>query len=807
MPPLTIAERERLRKFQKKLLGHDSESIHSDEVDAPSSPRMAKSTALHGLPIMALFPSLKAPTRMLRKMTQLEQLEQMITIVPVFRSCIDSILKSITCGNIFLRTCVVYMLLHDAISSASLKLNQHIAKISSSVPSCTTEDMAEAVNLVEKILNYLVLLHRSAENFYRTTSKPLPDLPDGGVDVESTVSPDQATPSPIVTDDPRPPPSIEDGDKSSSDPLAFDTTVGASSESPGNTSKVLATPRHKNKFIRRLLQMPLESSAAELSGRPILAAITSSLNSSTPSLVRSESLDDKRDNPYVVRQSFLYDCTDPFCPEKRIVMPLPKGDVVAIRLDSNGDIKAASLAALIMLLTSHHAFAVDDICETFFLTFRLFSSPRQVLTALQARWDERPPDTLLTAAQQRVWNQHKRYVHNCLAHLVLAWLDEYWRPADDFCVLGRLRTFVKRFPAAGVVESVISLVWESIERATKEEYIPRLQRAKAVERRGAPPVAPPFKMVLSQEEEYRVNINVFMSCAGRKQFAGQITDLSHTLFCNIDPEGAVARWVTGTPTFFELQKFEEELLFWVAQCILDGKSRSERVQLIEFWLGVATICVELRNFSSASAIFGGLVFSPVERLSLTILQISILSKEQYRKLNGLFDGANNFVVYRRALAEKDLPAVPLMTVLRKDTISANEISGSVALTDDPDAEKRLINFSAFRMLKKVICTMEACLISFKIKPIVVIQDWIRSEIARFPQSEHAALSQKMDVLSCNLEARAPDPIQKGQTWLQTVKGSVESGSFTLHTIPDPNATPTPKAKAIATILSFRIAVK
>src|ERR1700761_2344037 len=141
-------------------------------------------------------------------------------------------------------------------------------------------------------------------------------------------------------------------------------------------------------------------------------------------------------------------------------------------------------------------------------------------------------------------------------------------------------------------------------------------------------------MVLSQEEEYRVNINVFMSCAGREQFAGQITDLSHTLFCNIDPEGAVARWVTGAPTFFELQKFEEELLFWVAQCILDGKSRSERVQLIEFWLGVATVssyfcvfshsdilqvCVELRNFSSASAIFGGLVFSPVERLSLTIL--------------------------------------------------------------------------------------------------------------------------------------------------------------------------------------------
>ncbi|KAJ7175922.1 ras guanine nucleotide exchange factor domain-containing protein [Mycena filopes] len=440
-------------------------------------------------------------------------------------------------------------------------------------------------------------------------------------------------------------------------------------------------------------------------------------------------------------------------------MPLPAGGTIAVRLDSNGEVKAASLPALIQLLTSHHNYPVDDMCETFFLAFRLFSTPAHVLAALQARWDEEPPANPggrpITASEQSIWDDHMAYVRNCLAQLIFTWLDEYWRPVSDGCILKQLRTFVKNhFPEVELVQGISHLVMQALDRAMLQMHTSRLQRAREVERQGAPPPAGPLKIVLLPQDDYRLNISVFETTEGRDRFAEQITALAHTHFRALDPEAAVAKWITGEPIFYELQDMEEAMLMFVAHCVLGLGTREERVSMIEFWLDVATICVDLRNFSSASAIFGGLVFSPVERLSQTILDVGIPSKEQYRQLNRLFDGANNYSVYRRALAENAYPAVPLIVVLRKDVISTNEISGPMALTNDPSAEKTLINFSAYRLIRRTICTMEACLVPFDILPVGVIQDWIAKQLAVLPRSEHNSLAEFMKTTSSK---RAPPP--------------------------------------------------
>ncbi|KAJ6610876.1 ras guanine nucleotide exchange factor domain-containing protein [Mycena sp. CBHHK59/15] len=293
----------------------------------------------------------------------------------------------------------------------------------------------------------------------------------------------------------------------------------------------------------------------------------------------------------------------------------------------NGDVKAVSLPALIQLLTSHHALPIDEMCETFFLSFCLFSSAPQLLAALQARWDEQPPatGTQLTPAQQRVWVHHMCYVCNCLAQLLLT-----------------------------------TLMLQALDRAAQEEYTSHTQRARDAERQGTPPEAGSFKIMLRPKNDYRMNIAVFEITDWRKRFAGQITVLAHKHFCALDPEAVVARWFTNKPMFYAIQELEEVLLMWVAMSVVELQSCEERVAMIEFWLNVASICVNLRNFSSASAIFSGLVYSPVERLSLTILDVVIPSKEQYRQLNRLFDGANNDAIYRRVLAANAYPTVPLI---------------------------------------------------------------------------------------------------------------------------------------------------
>ncbi|KAJ7505265.1 ras guanine nucleotide exchange factor domain-containing protein [Mycena galericulata] len=820
MSPLTSAEQARLRKIQKKITGSAlaietdlAESIHSDEPDPPTSPRdISMASARHGVPLDLLFPCLKAPIRLLRLMTEPEQLGEMKTVVPIFCSSVGSIVNSINASHFLLSTCAIYVEMSNRVSRRNLALSAHVAKITMEDAS---EAMTEALKRVESIVKDLPILLRIMETFHRMKLKPLPVVPSEEPDAQ-----DGMASLADVLDDPETSPSTDGGNSSPESPTSDATESTLTVCEPQVPT---APKKNKHKFIRRVLQIPpnsfkvktgTEQGVASSTSKSFLkrSALTvtnpdaSSFTSSTTTLVRPE----PTEIPYIARQSFIYDRADPLHPGDKVDMPLPAGDSVAIRLDSNGDVRAASLPALIQLLTSHHFLDEEELRRSFFLSFRLFSSPPLILRAFCLRWDEESPvtDGELTAAQRRVWVHHVQHVRTRLAELLLAWLDEYWRPASDTCILGPLRAFVDaRFGREAVAGELAARVIAALNRAEHEEHTSRLQRAREVQREGALPLAVPFDLVLRAEDDYTLNISVFETAAGRERFAGQLTVLAHRFFRTIDPEEAVAAWATGTPILFELQKFEEELLFWVAQSILELQGREERVAMIEFWLDVATICVRLRNFSSASAIFGGLVFSPVERLSLTILDVAISSKEQYRKLNAFFDGANNFAVYRRAIAENDFPAVPLMAVLHKDTVSANEISGPVALTDDPDAEKTLIHFSAFRMLRKTICTMEACLVHYKIDPIPIIQDWIRAQLAVLPHAEHAALSEKMDALSRVLEARAPSPIQKGQTWLQTVKGSIETGVFTLHTLPERSAAPSAprlrKNKSIATLLNLR----
>ncbi|KAF7365182.1 Cell division control protein Cdc25 [Mycena venus] len=873
--PLTAAERERLRKFQQlKPTGREltvstdsppDESIHSDEPEAPSSPLTTYATR-HFLPLEELCPSLMVPRRMLRTLWHPKQLAQMMTLVTVFANSIDSVLKSIHGKQFLLRTDHIYTLLHASVGKANQALTAHVKTITHGDPRRTAEDMELAQKYVELTTKYLLMLYRTSELSYfpseveddpiefatvpnfgwehdvareiedgdprakEDDEKSLPAVPSETAELESDDDDDEKSLPPLpneISDDLEASPWTGDGAKPLPESPVSDATEFPSISLPplsGPISKGSATPivikSRKHTFIQRILRLRAEfskprtrPSPAALSKRSPLAVINLNAASSTDSLTSHLRPEPREDIPYILRQSFIYDRTDPLCPDQKVDMPLPTGDSVAVRLDPNGDVKAASLPALIQLLTSHHALPVDEMCETFFLSFRLFSSAPQLLAALQARWDEQPPTTgtQLTPAQQRVWAHHMCYVRNCLAQLLLTWLDEYWRPAEDSDVLARLRAFVvERFDSAGLVAGVTTLVLQALDRAAQEEHISRAQRARDAERQGAPPDAGPFKIVLRPEDDYRMNIAVFETADGRERFAGQITALAHKHFRALDPEAVVARWLTNEPTFYAIQELEEALLMWVAMSVVELQSREERVAMIEFWLDVASICVNLRNFSSASAIFSGLVYSPVERLSLTILDVAIPSKEQYRQLNRLFDGANNYAVYRRVLAANVYPAVPLIVVLRKDVISTKEISGPMALTNDPDAEKTLINFSAYRMLKKTICTMEACLVPYNIPPVRMIQEWIDKQLAVLPREEHETITKRMNTMSEQLEDRAPPPIKKGETWLQIVKGSVALGDFMLYTLPDPGTVPAGPAKLrknkshIAPMLNLRI---
>ncbi|KAJ6613270.1 ras guanine nucleotide exchange factor domain-containing protein [Mycena sp. CBHHK59/15] len=670
MPEPTPAERERsLRKHRKKIVGPAltidtdlPESIHSDEPDPPSSP-LLKTTG-HSFQLEVAFPSIFRPVKLLRGMRLPEQLQQMRSLVP----CMHDELPDPDTNAVYERT-------RCAIICTGDMLVERVKSIATDDPGHTTKAMAEVLEFMELALSGMGLLLQTAETI-RSETKPLPALPEDNA--EESWSPDITEPlAELIAD------VLRDPDSCSSSPIeenkatppvspGSDATLASSdatlvsSESPMDAipERPSSPPTLKGeraKLIRRLLVLAPSASSSKPQ-KALLSLRTapdaSSLNSSTPTLLRASRHpgllpEPPLENPYVVRQSFIYHRADPLCPGEDVDMPLPIGPSVAIRLDSNGELKAASLPALIRLLTSAHAPLEHDLLPTFFLCFRFFSTPCKVLAALQARWDEPPPtsDEPLIPAQQRVWLHNALTMRIRVAHLLLVWLDEYWRPAQDAAVLPSLRAFAEyRLASGGVPASLAQRVLAGIECAAADQH--GVRRHLAWETAGRADrhrtlLQAPFAIVLRAEDDYAMNLTVFETAPGRERLAAQITARAAGLFSKIDPEEWYASGV-----------LEETTLFWVAQSILVLQSREERAAMIEFWLDMATICVRLRNFSSASAIFGGLVYSPVERLSLTILDIAIPSKEQYRKLNEMFAATNNFANYRRALSRMTYPPSP-----------------------------------------------------------------------------------------------------------------------------------------------------
>nr|GAT53401.1 cell division control protein Cdc25 [Mycena chlorophos] len=710
----------------QRRLGNDTGSVHSNEADAPLSPDVddnTSETTLVGASIEDVFPSLHAPARLIRASKELGQLPQLLTVLPVFLSATQSVL-GVFAADALLMKCDVPQLLHDAIADMHKDLATRTQRLSEAVRP-VERDILRAIAPAERILETLLLLHTASQAFHESlASKDLPELPD-------------------------------------------DATDG-----PDTPSSASSSTSHRRLSRHTLMQRR----------RAVLSTI--SIISSSLDLPPTPT-EEEPSTPFEFQLSRLYDRSDPANPGVVVEMPLPK---LAMQLDSQGQLQAASLSTMLLLLTSYQSLGFEEnLVETFFLSFRLFSSPDALMDIFEARWNEETPscaDQELTSSQRRVWARRLTAVRRCLVELVIIWLEGFWRHEKDEHLAPRLRAFIQRFPEDNT-EDALEALKTALEHGAKGAAI-RFKRAKeALATRDIPDVSSPALYVLNGCD---FTIDKLANPEGIAMLAEQMAWLSHSMYRKIDPEDLVRMWAGEGPSFCELQHFEETTLCWVVYTIIMEEERSKRVGMMEFWLAVATASVDLRNFSAASAIFGGLVYASIERLWKTILELSIKSKYQYRALDTLLNGFNNYAVYRRAVAAYDLPTVPIMAVLRKDVISSKQLIGMVPRGDEP-VEDRLIHLNAFRKLNTVVQFMESCFVKYTIEPDMGHQRLITHWTKYWLPESIEMMPTKTDEFSRALEGPPPPFVRKGRTWLQTVQGSVDdpNANFTVHDLPDPGA--------------------
>ncbi|KAF9267371.1 ras GEF [Marasmius fiardii PR-910] len=480
--------------------------------------------------------------------------------------------------------------------------------------------------------------------------------------------------------------------------------------------------------------------------------------------------------PYILRQSAIYFLPDPLHPEVDVDMPELSGETVAVRLSPQGEVNAASLSALIRMVTSKDVIKNPRISELFFCGLGYLICPLAAIAKLGERFHELPPAGL-DAAQLRVWTREALTVRIRVGHVVALWLEQYWdSDIFDASVLAELQPFVLndllgRIPDSLFNRIILFLEDVSCERATRTKW-----RKKFIDNMsGMIPVLHPtgYEVALLQNNNFTFQLSQLFVPRGVEELARHLTATIRDMHRAFDPGKAIRCWLQFKGNHSEVHsklqtivRWERSLYFWVIREVLNRETKAARVDVIEFWVRVAWECLSLRNFSCASAIHGALVSPPIYRLKGTLMEVDVQHKRHFKTLHDYFCGFENYGKYRQAiddLMDKPQPYIPILPPLIRDIEVAKTVKPTVPLSQADEA----INLTAVGVIQRTLSVLENSRLPYKFECTAFITNWLSEQLDNsYAVEGEQEITAQLDQLSASLEAKSAE-LEHVDVWMKT----------------------------------------
>jgi son of sevenless-like protein len=273
--------------------------------------------------------------------------------------------------------------------------------------------------------------------------------------------------------------------------------------------------------------------------------------------------------------------------------------------NAEGQLVGATLRALVEKMTPPNAPVVDPAFPSiFFLTFRLFSTPAQLLQAIIDRYNLVPP---LGLSEERtyVWQQRKGIpVRLRISNLIKSWLEVYWRPATDNVVLQALLDFNRdalalMFPGPShrIHEIIIT---RKREGAQATPPIPRPDLARDPSSAFTPRIIQsPFEIprpiitkTLVSHLRNRNFISISITDFDCLELARQLSIMESNLFCAIQSEEILEGGQEGSKPPVNVRavtSFSTVITGWVAESILNEGDLKRRTTLVKFFIKLADV--------------------------------------------------------------------------------------------------------------------------------------------------------------------------------------------------------------------------
>ncbi|KAJ7743773.1 ras guanine nucleotide exchange factor domain-containing protein [Mycena metata] len=408
-----------------------------------------------------------------------------------------------------------------------------------------------------------------------------------------------------------------------------------------------------------------------------------------------------------------------------------------VAYNTEGHLVGATMDVLVEKMTPHDSIIDPAFSAVFFLTFRLFSSPIELVDTIIQRYNLVPPDGI-SAEDVQLWQQCKGIpVRLRVSNFIKIWVEIYWRPGVDDSALEPLATFTQNglavmFP--GRAQRIKDLI--ELRRQTAKSVIsPKSERTRDPGMSINPPSAtvpvgeiPRPLMTKTLLANLRAGnfVTIAITDFDPLELARQLTIMECNLYCAIQPEEVLETGQEGVKPPLNVKavsSLSTAITGWVAESILSEPDIKKRTQLIKFFIKVADRCTSLNNYSTPRSMLAALDSSTISRLHQTWLGLPQKNRSQLVALRRLADHSRNYHEYRSKLRNTAPPAVPFLGLYLTDVTFCRE--GNPSHRASPmNPERKLLNFNKYHKLARIVQDMQRFQVPYHLRPIPEVQQYL-----------------------------------------------------------------------------------
>ncbi|EAL17455.1 hypothetical protein CNBM1480 [Cryptococcus deneoformans B-3501A] len=455
-------------------------------------------------------------------------------------------------------------------------------------------------------------------------------------------------------------------------------------------------------------------------------------------------------------------------------MPVPVGDIsylirsptyspADITYNPDGNMVGASLAVLVEKMTPHDGPVDSSFSATFFYTFRLFTTPVDLLEAVQERWFISPPEELLLSEKdEAVWREAKVLpIRIRIFNFLRTWLEFHWQPEVDNVILNDLEKFGREEMAGSLPvmgERLINLVQRKKdggedEKRKRESMNGPTSASSATLHPPAVSGLPPTpiisknlhsllkKSTAASSSSSSSSTHIHITEFDTLELARQLTIIVSKMFRQLEPEELLMTGKKTVPELKALSTHSNQVTGWVADSILNEGDAKRRAGLLKFFIKLADKCLLINNFFTMFAVLGGLNSSTILRLKKTWDALSVKYKILIERLRGIIEHTKNHAAYRARLRQAPTPCLPFLGLILTD-ITFTSDGNPTTRPSNSAPDLMLINYDKFAKLGKIAIEFRRYQEPFNFHELEAVQTFLHTVLTERGSGSIDALYRK-----------------------------------------------------------------